>query len=416
MGAALSALEHDGIPTVPWADVMPTLALADPKRRGSTLAPLAVEPSPAAPFDPLPTDGPVDAYLGVDVGSVSTNLVLLSPDGKVYEGIYLPTRGRPIEAIGQGLDIIRDRIGEQAARARRRGHGERPPSRCALAGRGPGQERDYLPAARRGRDRAGCRHDLRDRRPGLEIHPRPRRAHRRLRDEQDLRGRHRVVPGGAGGPLGRCDRGRVFASRGGVDRTLRPRLPVHGVHAQRSRRRAASRDLHAGPLRRAGVLGCPQLPRPCRLRTTHRPFDHVPGRGREQSVRRRRVPADPRDTRPRPPLRQGLGSHRRGAARARSSADHNLLPRPRRLPRPGGEVLRVPGLREPLPGESDSRSSGTRSTSATPANGTRAASSVMPPERRARPRRSLAGNRAALPGASARAPRTHRHPTRLHAA
>jgi len=31
---------------------------------------------------------------------VSTNLVLLSPDGKVYEGVYLPTRGRPIEAIG----------------------------------------------------------------------------------------------------------------------------------------------------------------------------------------------------------------------------------------------------------------------------------------------------------------------------
>ena len=55
----------------------------------------------------------MDAYLGVDVGSVSTNLVLLSPDGKVYEGIYLPTRGRPIEAIGQGLDIIRDSVGER---------------------------------------------------------------------------------------------------------------------------------------------------------------------------------------------------------------------------------------------------------------------------------------------------------------
>src|SRR5208283_2170030 len=52
-------------------------------------------------------------YLGVDVGSVSTNLVLVSPDGKVYEGIYLPTRGRPIEAVGRGLDMLRDAVGQR---------------------------------------------------------------------------------------------------------------------------------------------------------------------------------------------------------------------------------------------------------------------------------------------------------------
>ena len=61
----------------------------------------------------MPAEGPVEAYLGVDVGSVSTNLVLLSPEGKVYEAIYLPTRGRPIEVIGQGLDMIRDAVGER---------------------------------------------------------------------------------------------------------------------------------------------------------------------------------------------------------------------------------------------------------------------------------------------------------------
>ena len=108
VGAAIAALECDAIPMVPWAEIMTTLAFADPKGRGSTLAPLALAPSPETPFDPMPTEGPVEAYLGVDVGSVSTNLVLLSHDGKVYEGIYLPTRGRPIEAIGQGLKILRD--------------------------------------------------------------------------------------------------------------------------------------------------------------------------------------------------------------------------------------------------------------------------------------------------------------------
>jgi predicted CoA-substrate-specific enzyme activase len=113
VGAALSALECDAIPAVPWANVMRTLDIADLKGRGSTLTPLAIELSPATPLDPMPTAGRVDAYLGVDVGSVSTNLVLLSPEGKVYEGIYLPTRGRPIEVIGQGLDIIRNSVGQR---------------------------------------------------------------------------------------------------------------------------------------------------------------------------------------------------------------------------------------------------------------------------------------------------------------
>lgn len=113
LGAALSALKHDGIPAVPWTDILQTLDLADPIERVSNLPPLAVQPRRATPFDAVPTAGTVEAYLGVDVGSVSTNLVLLSPDGEVYEGIYLPTRGRPIEALAQGLDIIREKLGEK---------------------------------------------------------------------------------------------------------------------------------------------------------------------------------------------------------------------------------------------------------------------------------------------------------------
>ena len=75
-------------PRCPWADVLPTLALAEARAQvqetivrldNGPSPPLAVEPSPAAPLDPLPAEGPVDAYLGVDVGSVSTNLVLLQP-------------------------------------------------------------------------------------------------------------------------------------------------------------------------------------------------------------------------------------------------------------------------------------------------------------------------------------------------
>jgi predicted CoA-substrate-specific enzyme activase len=51
-------------------------------------------------------------YLGIDVGSVSTNLVLLdSQDNLVYRD-YLRTMGQPINVIQQGIRIMRDRIGE----------------------------------------------------------------------------------------------------------------------------------------------------------------------------------------------------------------------------------------------------------------------------------------------------------------
>jgi predicted CoA-substrate-specific enzyme activase len=45
----------------------------------------------------------MNVFLGVDVGSVSTNLVVVSEDGQVIQWIYRRTKGRPIEAVQQGL-------------------------------------------------------------------------------------------------------------------------------------------------------------------------------------------------------------------------------------------------------------------------------------------------------------------------
>lgn len=45
-------------------------------------------------------------YLGIDVGSVSTNLVLMGEDGMVKHSIYLRTRGKPIGAVQQGLKML----------------------------------------------------------------------------------------------------------------------------------------------------------------------------------------------------------------------------------------------------------------------------------------------------------------------
>ena len=53
----------------------------------------------------------MEAYLGIDVGSVSTNVVLIDEDKNVLASRYLPTAGRPIEAVKLGLKEIGEEIG-----------------------------------------------------------------------------------------------------------------------------------------------------------------------------------------------------------------------------------------------------------------------------------------------------------------
>jgi len=56
---------------------------------------------------------PVDAYLGIDIGSVSTNLTLIDDDGAVIKEIYLRTQARPIEIVHQGLQEIEREVGDK---------------------------------------------------------------------------------------------------------------------------------------------------------------------------------------------------------------------------------------------------------------------------------------------------------------
>ena len=53
-----------------------------------------------------------DYYLGIDVGSVSTNVVVIDKKGQVVYKDYLRTRGQPIKAIQQGLRTLKEKIGE----------------------------------------------------------------------------------------------------------------------------------------------------------------------------------------------------------------------------------------------------------------------------------------------------------------
>ena len=52
------------------------------------------------------SSGKVNAYLGIDIGSISTNLAVIDEEERVLAKRYLMTAGRPIEAVQQGLDEV----------------------------------------------------------------------------------------------------------------------------------------------------------------------------------------------------------------------------------------------------------------------------------------------------------------------
>ncbi|HUV42076.1 MAG TPA: acyl-CoA dehydratase activase [Sedimentisphaerales bacterium] len=53
---------------------------------------------------------PINAYLGVDVGSISTNVVVMDEEKRVLAKEYLMTAGRPLEAVRKGLKLAGDKV------------------------------------------------------------------------------------------------------------------------------------------------------------------------------------------------------------------------------------------------------------------------------------------------------------------
>ncbi|KGG80478.1 acyl-CoA dehydratase activase [Caloranaerobacter azorensis] len=54
----------------------------------------------------------VKAYIGIDVGSVSTNIIALDEDNEVLFKLYERTNGQPLETIKKGLKKLRDELGK----------------------------------------------------------------------------------------------------------------------------------------------------------------------------------------------------------------------------------------------------------------------------------------------------------------
>lgn len=81
------------------------------------LQPLCLEQSAILPSEvkqlDLPPGETIPAYLGVDVGSISTNVVVIDQQANVLAKEYLMTAGRPLEAVQEGLRRIGARVADR---------------------------------------------------------------------------------------------------------------------------------------------------------------------------------------------------------------------------------------------------------------------------------------------------------------
>ncbi|MCG6553357.1 MAG: acyl-CoA dehydratase activase [Candidatus Magnetominusculus sp. LBB02] len=64
----------------------------------------------APPSEGGPSEDKIMTYMGVDIGSISTNLAVIDKEGNLLARRYLMTAGRPIEAVMQGLAEIEKEI------------------------------------------------------------------------------------------------------------------------------------------------------------------------------------------------------------------------------------------------------------------------------------------------------------------
>ncbi|MDR2142148.1 MAG: acyl-CoA dehydratase activase [Deltaproteobacteria bacterium] len=112
LGAALLALAKRPPAPAPGLDLSPLRQFAQTRRPNPDRLPPLTRPTQlpqASSFDWATVDPqrPLEVYVGVDVGSVSTNVVLVTPEGRLVARQYLPTAGRPLEALAQAMAAIR---------------------------------------------------------------------------------------------------------------------------------------------------------------------------------------------------------------------------------------------------------------------------------------------------------------------
>jgi len=120
IGSILISMEDQNSKKIERLDLEPLKEYLDEHEEIETpLKPLCLsehhlqKPNPQKTPISIPPDKKIEAYLGLDVGSISTNLVVIDKEKRVISKRYLMTAGRPIEAIRIGLEEIGQEIGDR---------------------------------------------------------------------------------------------------------------------------------------------------------------------------------------------------------------------------------------------------------------------------------------------------------------
>jgi predicted CoA-substrate-specific enzyme activase len=114
-GAFGAALLAEGEARVSTAQLRRALAGERTAERGLVRLPRLPDPGCAEPgLEHCQGEAGTQPFvLGVDVGSVSTNLALITPGGELFDALYLATRGRPLEVLEAGLGELYERHGQR---------------------------------------------------------------------------------------------------------------------------------------------------------------------------------------------------------------------------------------------------------------------------------------------------------------
>ena len=112
IGAALCSEQANGGLPRPLQEILDAQVHGTAKSEdGQTFPPLRTDSIVQLPYSPeilasAPGNGSYPAYMGIDIGSVSTKLAVLNTDGQLIHSVTLTTAGRPIHAVQQGLAEI----------------------------------------------------------------------------------------------------------------------------------------------------------------------------------------------------------------------------------------------------------------------------------------------------------------------
>ena len=117
IGAAIRGM-RDGLPAPDLSRIPELEGHVSGEVRRARLQPLRLERSAIHPSEvhtpDLQPGERLPAYLGIDVGSISTCLLVMDAEGRVLHKEYLMTASRPIAAVQKGLKACGEAVGEFA--------------------------------------------------------------------------------------------------------------------------------------------------------------------------------------------------------------------------------------------------------------------------------------------------------------